>query len=66
MLNCDLTTIPIAEFDCIQHPTTKCKYYIAYLTCEITMTVSVLDVAIIWKGKVIDSKKIKDVESMRT
>ncbi|CZR64187.1 uncharacterized protein PAC_14084 [Phialocephala subalpina] len=64
VLNCDLSAIPINDFDRFQNPTSKRPYYVAYLVCRIIMSGTSIEVEIHWNKRIICSTKIRDIESM--
>lgn len=64
VLNCDLSTIPINDFDRFQNPTSKRPYYVAYLVCKIIMSGTSIEVEIHWNKRVICSTRIRDLDSM--
>lgn len=63
-MNCDLSAIPINDFDRFQNPTSKRPYYVAYLVCRVIMSGTSIEVEIHWNKRIICSTKIRDIESM--
>ena len=63
VLNCDLSSIPLVEFDRYQNPQTRRAFYIAYLMCKVTLSGAWLEVAIHLKGKQICTTKIENVQN---
>ena len=63
ILNCDLSNIPISEFDRFENPKTKRPYYVAYLICKILLSGTSLEVEIHWNERTLCNTKIEDVES---
>lgn len=65
ILNCDLSSIPISEFDQFENPKTGRPYYAAYLMCKVLLSGTSMEVEIHWNKRRLCNTKIKDVESTR-
>ena len=66
ILNCDLSNIPITEFDRFENPKSRRPYYVAYLMCKILLAGTSLEVEIHWNERRVCNTKIKDVENPRS
>jgi hypothetical protein len=66
VLNCDLSAIPITDFDRFQNPKTKRPYYVAYLICKMLLCGTSLEVEIHWNERIICNTMIKDIRSTTT
>ena len=61
VLNPDLSTIPVTNFDQFENPKTKQPYYVTYLICKMLLSGTSLDVDIYWGEKRVCSTKISDI-----
>ncbi|KAH0556986.1 hypothetical protein GP486_005225 [Trichoglossum hirsutum] len=65
ILNCDLSKIPIRDFDKSENPKSRQPYYTAHLSCKTLLSGSSLKVEIHWdEGRLCDTE-INDVGSAR-
>jgi hypothetical protein len=63
VLNCDLSSIPLGEFDRFKNPKTRRQYYAAYLMCKVLLSGTSLEVEIHWNERRLCNTKIMDVEA---
>src|SRR5271155_5326363 len=66
VLNCDLSTIPITDFERFENPKTKRPYYVAYLTCKMLLFGTSLEVEIHWNESIVCKTSIKDIQRTRS
>ena len=63
VLNCDLSSIPLGDFDRYQNQQTRRPFYIAYLMCKVVLSGTCLEVSIQFKGKEICTTRIDNVQN---
>jgi hypothetical protein len=63
VLNCDLTGIPIGQFDQSENPKTGQPYYAAYLMCKFVLSGTSMEVEIQWNKRRLCHTTIQDIES---
>jgi hypothetical protein len=64
VLNCDLSNIPISDFDQFENPKSRRPYYVAYLMCKILLSGTSLEVEIHWNETRLCNRKIRGIGSI--
>src|SRR5271156_6745322 len=65
VLNCDLSTIPITNFERFENTKTKRPYYATYFVCKMLLSGTSLEVEIYWNKRRVCSTKIQDIQRTR-
>jgi hypothetical protein len=63
VLNCDLSSLPLSDFEKKENTQTRKHYYVAHLLCKMMLTGTCLEVQIIMDGKILCQTKIENIES---
>jgi len=62
VLNCDISSIPLEEFDTGVNPVTRRQYYTAYLKYKVEMRGTQFEVKILWNNRVLCQSMIQNIE----
>lgn len=62
VLNCDLSNLPLNDFDRYENPKTKRPYYSACMICKMMISGTTLDIEIYYNNIRICKEQIKELE----
>jgi hypothetical protein len=62
VLNCDLSSLPLSDFEEKENTQTRKRYYVAHLLCKMIVAGTCLEVHIIMDGKILCQTKIEDIQ----